>query len=31
LLVALAHEHGFFWGGYFSHRMDAQHFEIALK
>jgi hypothetical protein len=29
-LVALAHEHGFFWGGHFHHpRVDGMHFEVA--
>jgi len=27
-LVALAHEHGFYWGGHFT-RKDGMHFEIA--
>ena len=29
-LVALANEHGFYWGGHFHSRLDAQHFEIAV-
>jgi len=28
-LVALANEHGFFWGGHFSPNTDGMHFEIA--
>jgi hypothetical protein len=27
-MVALAHEHGFYWGGHFT-RLDGMHFEIA--
>jgi len=27
-MVALAHEHGFFWGGHFT-RLDGMHFEVA--
>jgi hypothetical protein len=28
-LVDLAHQHGFFWGGHFSKRVDGMHFEVA--
>ncbi|MDX2179358.1 MAG: M15 family metallopeptidase [Bryobacteraceae bacterium] len=28
-LVAIAHAHGFFWGGHFT-RLDGMHFEIAV-
>ncbi|HVE82644.1 MAG TPA: M15 family metallopeptidase [Myxococcales bacterium] len=28
-LVQIANEHGFFWGGHFSSRIDGQHFEVA--
>ena len=28
-LVALANEHGFFWGGHFRDRPDGMHFELA--
>ena len=28
-LVAIANEHGFFWGGHFKNRPDGMHFEIA--
>ena len=27
-LVAIAHQHGFYWGGHFSRR-DGMHFEVA--
>jgi hypothetical protein len=29
LLVPLANEHGFFWGGHFPNRPDGMHFEVA--
>ena len=29
-LVAIAHDHGFYWGGHFS-RKDGMHFELAKK
>ncbi len=28
-LVAIANEHGFFWGGHFKKRVDGMHFEVA--
>ena len=28
-LVAIASEHGFFWGGHFKKRRDGMHFEVA--
>jgi D-alanyl-D-alanine carboxypeptidase-like protein/putative peptidoglycan binding protein len=28
-LVAIAHEHGFYWGGHFDKRRDGMHFEVA--
>ena len=28
-LVAIANEHGFFWGGHFQGRPDGMHFEVA--
>jgi hypothetical protein len=28
-LVAIANEHGFFWGGHFKRRPDGMHFEVA--
>ena len=28
-LVAIANDHGFFWGGHFSRRPDGMHFEVA--
>ena len=28
-LVAIAHEHGFYWGGHFT-RQDGMHFEVAV-
>lgn len=28
-LVAIANEHGFFWGGHFKNRPDGMHFEVA--
>ncbi len=28
-LVAIANEHGFFWGGHFKGRPDGMHFEVA--
>ncbi len=28
-MVALAHEHGFYWGGHFA-RLDGMHFEVAV-
>lgn len=30
-LVALANEHGFWWGGHYRGRLDGQHFEAARK
>lgn len=29
-LVALANEHGFYWGGHFADRPDGMHFEVAF-
>jgi hypothetical protein len=29
-LVALAHAHGFYWGGHFTGKPDGMHFEIAV-
>lgn len=29
-LVAIANDHGFFWGGHFSGRPDGMHFEVAV-
>ena len=29
-LVALAHEHGFYWGGHFGNKLDGMHFEVAV-
>ena len=28
-MVAIAHQHGFYWGGHFSGRRDGMHFEVA--
>lgn len=28
-LVALANQHGFYWGGHFRSRLDGMHFEVA--
>jgi hypothetical protein len=28
-LVELANQHGFYWGGHFSRRLDGMHFELA--
>lgn len=28
-LVALAHQHGFYWGGHFGNKLDGMHFEVA--
>lgn len=28
-LVPIANEHGFFWGGHFTNRLDGMHFEVA--
>lgn len=30
-LVSLANEHGFYWGGHYSKRLDGMHFEFARK
>jgi len=30
-LVSLANEHGFYWGGHYSHRPDGMHFELAER
>lgn len=30
-LVQLANEHGFFWGGHYSGRLDGMHFELARR
>lgn len=29
-LVALANQHGFFWGGHYQNRKDGMHFELAV-
>ncbi len=30
-LVSLANQHGFYWGGHYSQRLDGMHFEFAKK
>jgi Putative peptidoglycan binding domain/D-alanyl-D-alanine carboxypeptidase len=28
-LVGIANDHGFYWGGHYSKRLDGMHFEVA--